>query len=53
MRKIVLLLFVAIATLSVRTQNIYMGGTVGSWRSDDANVTSFEFAPEIGYNPNE
>lgn len=50
MKKIVLFLFVAIATLSVKAQDLYMGGTVGLWRNDDANTTSFKLAPEIGYN---
>ena len=30
-----------------------MGGTVGLWRNDDANTTSFKLAPEIGYNLSE
>ena len=34
MKKIVLFLFVAIATLSVKAQDLYMGGTVGLWRND-------------------
>ena len=42
MKKIVLFLFVAIATLSVKAQDLYMGGTVGLWRNDDANTTSFK-----------
>lgn len=48
MKKIVLLLFVAIATLSVKAQDVYMGGSVGLWRNNDANSTSFKLAPEIG-----
>lgn len=43
MKKIVLFLFVAIATLSVKAQDLYMGGTVGLWRNDDANTTSFNW----------
>ena len=53
MKKIVLFLFVAIATLSVKAQDLYMGGTVGLWRNDDVNTTSFKLAPEIGYNLSE
>lgn len=53
MKKIVLFLFVTIATLSVKAQDLYMGGTVGLWRNDDANTTSFKLAPEIGYNLSE
>lgn len=34
MKKIVLFLFVAIATLSVKAQDLYMGGTVGLWRNE-------------------
>ena len=46
MKKIVLFLFVAIATLSVKAQDLYMGGTVGLWRNDDVNTTSFKLAPD-------
>ena len=45
MKKIVLFLFVASATLSVKAQDLYMGGTVGLWRNDNANTTSFKLAP--------
>lgn len=53
MKKIVLLLFVAMATLSVSAQGVYMGGAFSLWRNDDADRTSFEIAPEVGYNFNE
>lgn len=53
MKKIVLFLFVAIATLSVSAQDIYVGGTFSLWRNDDINQTSFNIAPEVGYNLSE
>lgn len=53
MKKIVLLLFVAIATLSVSAQDMYVGGSFGLWRNSDQNQTSFTVAPEVGYNLNE
>lgn len=53
MKKIVLLLFVAIATLSVKAQDIYMGGNFSLWHNDDADNTAFTIAPEIGYNLDE
>lgn len=53
MKKIVLFLFVVIATLSVSAQSVYVGGAFGLWRNDDADMTSFKIAPEVGYNLNE
>ena len=38
MKKIVLFLFVAIATLSVKAQDLYMGGTVGLWRGSGDRI---------------
>ncbi len=29
---------------------VYVGGQVGLWRNTDANHTSFNIAPEVGYN---
>lgn len=54
MKKIILLLFVACATISVNAQ-VYVGGTAGFWRSDkdDSEVTAFTISPEIGYNLSE
>lgn len=37
----------------LRHKTFKMGGTVGLWRNDDANTTSFKLAPEIGYNLSE
>lgn len=53
MKKIVLFLFVAIATLSVKAQDIYMGGNLSLWHNSDADNTAFTIAPEIGYNLSE
>ncbi|NDV83339.1 outer membrane beta-barrel protein [Bacteroides sp. 51] len=54
MKKIVLLLLVVCATVSMNAQ-VYVGGTAGFWRNDkdDADQTAFTIAPEIGYNFNE
>jgi len=54
MKKIVMLLFVVCAAMTVSAQ-VYMGGTAGFWRNDkdDADETAFAIAPEIGYNFNE
>lgn len=52
MKKIIVLLFVAMATLSVKAQ-VYVGGTVSLWHNDDADVTNFTLNPEVGYNLNE
>ena len=54
MKKIVLLLLVVCATVSMNAQ-VYVGGTAGFWSNDkdDADETSFVIAPEIGYNFNE
>ena len=48
MKKIVLLLFVVCATLSVDAQ-VYVGGGLGFWHNDDADQTSFAILPEIGF----
>ena len=51
MKKIVMLLFVVCAAMTVSAQ-VYMGGTAGFWRNDkdDADETKFAIVPEIGYN---
>jgi long-subunit fatty acid transport protein len=53
-KKIVLLLFVVCATMSVSAQ-VYVGGTAGLWRNnkDDLGLTVFSVAPEVGYNLDE
>ncbi|WP_294619467.1 outer membrane beta-barrel protein [uncultured Bacteroides sp.] len=52
MKKFVILLFVAMAALSVKAQ-VYVGGTVSLWHNDDADATAFTLNPEVGYNLNE
>ena len=34
---------------SLHTAQVYVGGQVGLWRNTDANHTSFNLAPELGY----
>lgn len=53
MKRITLFLFVAIATMAVSAQNTYVGGSLGLWRNDDDDVTSFLISPEIGFNLND
>lgn len=53
MKKIVLFLFIVVATLSVNAQSVYVGGAFGLWHNSDADMTSFKIAPEVGYNLNE
>lgn len=53
MKKILLLAVVLLATVAVKAQDIYVGGTLNAWRNSTENATSFKIAPEIGYNFNE
>lgn len=48
MKKLFLTLAVAFASLAANAQ-LYVGGEVGAWRNSDANHTSFDLKPEIGY----
>lgn len=48
MKKLFLSLIVAICSLAASAQ-VYVGGQVGLWRNTDANHTSFNLAPELGY----
>ena len=52
MKKIVILLFVAMVALSAKAQ-VYVGGTVSLWHNDDVDATTFTLNPEVGYNLNE
>ena len=54
MKKIVLLLFVVCAAISVNAQ-VYVGGTAGFWRNndDDSKVTAYSVLPEVGYELND
>lgn len=48
MKKLFLSLIVAVCSLAASAQ-AYVGGQVGLWRNTDANHTSFNLAPELGY----
>lgn len=48
MNKLFLSLIVAVCSLAASAQ-AYVGGQVGLWRNTDANHTSFNLAPELGY----
>ena len=51
MKKILMLLFVVMATLGAKAQ-VYLGGEISLWHNDDADVTTFTLSPEVGYNLN-
>lgn len=53
MKKGLLVLVVLLATLAVKAQGVYVGGSFSIWRASTENSTSFMIAPEIGYNFNE
>ena len=48
MKKLFLSLIVAVCSLAASAQ-VYVGGQVGVWRNSDANHTSFNLVPEVGY----
>lgn len=48
-----LLVVVMLATIAVKAQDIYVGGSLNVWRNSTGNTTSFKVAPEVGYNFNE
>lgn len=52
MKKIVVLLFAVMAAVAVKAQ-VYVGGTASFWHNDDLDKTTFELAPEIGYELNQ
>lgn len=52
MKKILVLVFVIVAALSVKAQ-VYVGGSVGLWHNSDADFTSYNIAPEVGYGFND
>lgn len=52
MKKILLLMFVIMAALSAKAQDMYLGGGISLWIDDDADKTSFSISPEFGYNLN-
>jgi len=41
MKKILMLVVVIMAALSVSAQDIRLGGGISLWRNDDADLTSF------------
>lgn len=51
MKKILVLAFVKVAALSVKAQ-VYVGGSAGLWHNSDADFTSYNLAPEVGYSFN-
>lgn len=51
MKKIAFLLLLACAAVTVNAQ-LYVGGGLSFWNNDDADVTTFLIAPEVGYNLN-
>ena len=51
MKKILMLLFVVMATLGAKAQ-VYLGGEISLWHNDDADVTTLTLSPEVGYNLN-
>lgn len=53
MKKLLLLAVVLLATMGVKAQDMYLGGSLNVWRNSTENATSFKIAPEIGYNFNE
>lgn len=53
MKKGLLLVVVMLATIAVKAQDIYVGGSLNVWRNSTDNTTSFKIAPEVGYNFNE
>ena len=50
MKKGLLLVVVMLATIAVKAQDIYVGGSLNVWRNSTGNTTSFKVAPEVGYN---
>lgn len=48
MKKVLMLVVVVMAALSVSAQDIRLGGGISLWRNDDADLTSFSITPEIG-----
>lgn len=52
MKRIVLLLFLALGVISMQAQ-VYVGGSFGFWYNDDVTEkTTFSISPEVGYHLN-
>ena len=45
MKKGLLLVVVMLATIAVKAQDIYVGGSLNVWRNSTGNTTSFKVAP--------
>ena len=45
MKKGLLLVVVMLATIAVKAQDIYVGGSLNVWRNSTGNTTSFKDAP--------
>ena len=52
MKKGLLLVVVMLATIAVKAQDIYVGGSLNVWRNSTGNTTSFKVAPEVGLTKN-
>lgn len=52
MKKLLLMLVVALTSLCASADNLYAGGSVGFWRNASDNKTDFSILPELGYNIN-
>ena len=50
MKKGLLLVVVMLATIAVKAQDIYVGGSLNVWRNSTGNTTSFKVAPEVDTN---
>ena len=48
MKKILLVAVIAVMSLTASAQ-VYLGGSLGTWRNYDANTTSVTILPEVGY----
>ena len=53
MKKVILSFLVVFVAIAANAQNLYLGGSFGILHDDNADVTQFSIAPEIGYNFNE
>lgn len=53
MKKIVMLVAMAVISLSAFAQNWYVGGTLNAWRESSGNKTEVTIKPEVGYNFNQ
>lgn len=52
-KSLLMAVIVMLGAITVKAQDIYVGGSLNLWRNSTGNTTSFKVAPEIGYNFNE